>query len=118
MEEHLVKEDKQVDLRIKKNLLEKIVSGEKVEDYRAVSRYNLGLLANFESKTGNKVQYMPREDITHIRFVSGYGDNIKFAICEISGIFSVRYVKVIPEGIKPGTIMLTIKIRQVVKHNL
>lgn len=107
-------EKKQVDLQIKMKYLEQIVNGAKVEDYRTLSRYNMGLLTHFtKPKT-----WAIRHDITHVRFVSGFRAERKFAICEIEGIFAEQFVNFIPEGMKPGTKALTIKIRRVLEHNL
>jgi len=117
MEEALLK-GKQIDLQTKKKDLEKIASGEKVEDYRAISRYNIKLLTTIAEIKGKKAFYDCRKDITHVRFVNGRGDKLKFAVCEISGIFTEKFVKFVPEGMKPGTKALTIYIRRVVNHNL
>lgn len=104
---------KQIDLQVTLADLKDIVSGKKVEDYRSMSRYNINIL----TRSTAEWDFEPRTDIKRVRFVSGFKD-VKFAICEINGIFIDEFVEFVPKGMKPGSEALTIEIRRVVKHNL
>lgn len=108
------KQGKQIDLLTTEPNLREIVSGKKTEDYRNLTRFNINLLIDRDSDT----ELDPRKDISHVRFVTGYGEKMKYALCEINGIFLDEFINFVPEGMKPGTTALTIEIRQIVEHNL
>jgi hypothetical protein len=59
-----------------------------------------------------------RSDISTVRFVNGFRNDCKFAVCEVKGIFVDHFVKFVPKGMKPGTTAFTIEIRRVLEHNL
>lgn len=107
-------EGKTVSLQIRRDLLEKIVSGEKDADYRSLSRYNINLLTRAISDK----YWEPRNDIAFVKYNTGFGDDRRYALCEISKIDVVEYRHKVPAGMKPGTVALTIRIRRVVEHNL
>jgi len=107
-------EPKQIDLMTREKDLKEIVSGKKVEDYRKLSRYNINLLVDKDAEYNLE----PRSDVTHVRFVSGYDERMKYVTCEIKGIFLDEFIKFVPEGMKPGNTAITIEIRRVVEHNL
>jgi transposase-like protein len=109
-----MKSGKQIDLLVSTPRLKQIASGKITEDYRTLSRYNGMLLT--ERLDGGK--WTVRTDISKVRFVNGFRNNCKYAVCEIKGIFVDHFVKFIPKGMKPDTTAFTIEIRRVLEHNL
>lgn len=107
---------KQVDILITLNELKGIISGKEDEIWRRASRYNACLLST-KTKDGH---YEARKDLTHVRLLSGLTVTKKYAVCEIHGIYVVKFTDSdpTPKGIKPGSTAFSIVIRQVVDHNL
>jgi hypothetical protein len=105
---------KQIEMMLDEVTLKSIVSGETKEVFRNLSYYNIQLLTKGPE---GEFDYEPREDIGKIRFYCGF-DKAMFCLCEINGIFLDEFVKFVPKGMKPDTVALTIKIEQIIDHNL
>ena len=93
-----------INLVIKKKYFDQILSGEKTKEYRAPSKFNARLLG-FKDTNG---KYSPRKDITHIRFINGYGPKSPMLVAECKEIGCYTFMNEIPEGMKKGQIAIEI----------
>lgn len=89
---------------------EKIKSGEKKEENRAISDYNLKLMCLFDKK-GVAYDFKPFEIV---RFRKGYTS--EFVDVEIKGIFLDTFIENIPEGMKKGDQCITIDLGNIVSN--
>jgi hypothetical protein len=78
-----------VDLIIKREWFDKILSGEKKEEYRTPSAFNNRLLG-FKDTNG---KYSPRTDVTHVRFFNGYQKDRKYMIVECKKIRAEKKIE-------------------------
>ena len=110
----------QTELKIERKHLNKIITGEKTEDYRSLSTYHFDKFCKKRTEGEHKGLYFVEgpEDykpIRHIKFMAGYSKKSPFCICEIEMIRIDKFVNFIPEGFKKGYECFTIYIKKVVE---
>jgi hypothetical protein len=98
-----------VDLITKREWFDKILSGEKCEEYRTPSAFNNRLLG-FKDTNG---KYSPRIDVTHVRFFNGYQKERKYMIVECK---KIRAEKKIVDNIT--YIRIVIDLGEVIENNV
>ena len=97
---------KPLELKIKKVFLKQIISGEKKEEYREPSNFNMVRLFNVDH--ANK-RYTDKEGLKQIKFVAGYSKDADYAIVNILGIWINKSTE---------NAMITIDLGDVVEHKL
>lgn len=115
---------KTVNFQIEGRYIDQIKNGTKVEDYRAINPVNAHKLCEHIDKkdlkegeqfvTHNKEIWRLKKDLTQVRFFNGYKSDRKELLIELKGIELNKFVKNIPEGMKPGTICFTLILGQIV----
>ena len=104
-----------LELKIKKVFLKQIISGEKKEEYRAPSNFNMVRLFNVDHK--NK-RYTDKEDLNEIKFVAGYAKDADWAIVKIKGVYIHKFTSNIPEGFEKGDETIIIDLDEVLEYKL
>lgn len=106
-----VKDDSTLTLRLTFKWFDEIYRGNKKEEYRLPSEYNLKLMCDF--KNGLPVDFKP---FKIVRFIKGY-TNI-YADFEINGMFLDLFKNEIPEGFKKGEEVITIELGNMIASNV
>lgn len=101
-------------LRIKQKHLISIVKGEKKEEYRAISSFNIARLCEL-SKDNTVTGF---KDIDAIKFYVGNEQNGLFAVVQVLGIFQDEFETVIDGAPAPGSICFTIELGEILETNV
>ena len=104
--------ERTLELKIKKALLQQIISGEKKEVWVSAKGYNIERLFKVDH-TNETIG--DREDLKEIKFVAGYAKDAEWAIVKVNDvepIYIIDFVKNIPEGYKKGDSVIAIPIRK------
>lgn len=109
-----------IELKIERKYLDKIVSGEKVEDYRSIKPFYFQKFCVKRTEGEHKGEYFVStvEDykpIKIIKFMAGYAKDSAFAIVEIEKIRINTFVNFIPPQFKKGHTCFTIFINKVLE---
>jgi hypothetical protein len=107
----LPKSNNMIDLILTSENFDLIASGQKKEEYRAISNYYIKKLCTIENG-----EFNPREDIKEIRFRKGYTQQT--LIVEIKGIYIDTFENFIPENFKRGDTVFTIELGKIIVDNL
>jgi hypothetical protein len=117
---------KTVTFQKKGKYLDLIITGAKVEDYRAISALNSKLLCDHIDKTELKPgeQYVThgcdiwriKKDLTHVLFINGYQPDRKKLLCELKAIELNQFANQVPEGIVAGSFAITLILGRI-NHN-
>ncbi len=102
-----------VDLIIKKEWFDKILSGEKKEEYRSISEFNVNRLCD-KTKEG----WSPRTDITHFRFFNGYKKDRPWLIVKSNGVFYDRFENEEKYKVPFGTELFTLELGEICETNI
>lgn len=100
-------------LTIKKKWLQKIVSGEKIEEYRDSKEYYHKIFKEFDFKTFHVIN-PPKT----IKLFVPYQKHTFYCIIEVEKIVHEKFEIDIPEGLKMNDLVYTIYIKNVLEHNL
>jgi hypothetical protein len=110
-------------LTINAEPLKRIISGEKVEEYRSISKHYFQLFCNKRTEGEHKGKFYvsnPPElndykKIEKIRLQNGYSLDRPFIIIGIKMIRIEKFVNYIPESMKPGTECFTLYLGNVIE---
>jgi hypothetical protein len=100
-------------LRIKLDNLQRIVSGEKKEEYRSADDF---YFKKFGGKINENAVFSNSPKI--IKFYVGNEKNCKYAICEIKEIAFEQFINFIPENFNKFDEAFTIYIEKIIETNL
>lgn len=119
-----IDEMKTVNFQIEGKYIDQIKAGTKGEEYRAINPVNAKKLCDHIDKkdlqpgeqfvTHNKEIWRLKKELTHVRLFNGYKTDRKELLIELKGLELNKYTKVIPDGMKPGTICFTLILGQIV----
>ena len=82
---------KPLELKIKKVFLKQIISGEKKEEFRALSPFNVSRLFVTEDIERGEKLITAAKDIKEIKFVAGYSKNPDYAVVKVEKIMVVKH---------------------------
>ena len=108
-------------LTIKREELLKIIKGEKIEEYRALSIFNCKRLLIKEEviENGKKKTYGVRNpEVKQIYFRSGMAKDALMAVVEVLDIRTETFMNFIPESFSQGDSAITIYLGKVLESNL
>ena len=102
---------------LKKEFYNEIISGKKVEEYRAVSVRNALILFDCKKIIDEKgepgVEILQPKKIKEIRFDLGYTGN--YFVIEVNKIAYEQFEDFLPEGFKKGSQAFTIYLGKIIK---
>ena len=99
-------------LIIEKKFFDRILSGEKKEEYRSLSDYYINRFCVFKGE-----QFVDMKPIKTICFAVGYAKDRQTAIVAVNGIFIDTFENLIPAGFKKGDQCFTIELGKVLQRN-
>lgn len=111
MAKESIKADLTFTIRLKE--LKLIVSGQKVEEYRASKEYYYKKFGELDPITCE-----PKKEIKTIKLHCPYKDNAPYCIIKVSKIRHEQFNNSIPENFDKGDIAFTIYIEKIIEHNL
>ena len=103
-----------LELKIKRVFLEQIISGEKKEEYREPSDFNMSRLFRLDHE--QKMFY--DKGIDKIKFVAGYAKDADWATVKVKKIDLYTFVHNIPEGFNKGDESIIIDLDEVLDYKL
>jgi len=102
----------QIDLQIKREYLDAILSGEKTEEFRECSDHNLKKFCELDSE-GNAESIKP---LDRVRFFNGYAANRPMAIVEVKEITLDPYEDVNPDEAEPDDCIFVLRLGAVLER--
>ena len=93
--------------------LKRIVSGEKVEEYRDSKEYYHKIFKELD-----ETFKVIKPEIKTLKLRAGYSKNPKYAIVQVKEIVHEQFNNFIPEAFEKGDKAYTIYIEKVLEHNL
>lgn len=102
----------QIDLQIKREYLNAILSGEKTEEFRECTDANLKKFCNLDAE-GNAESIKP---IQRIRFFNGYETNRPMAIVEVNALTLDPYEDVDPDAAEQEDCIFVFKLGSILER--
>lgn len=100
----------QIDLQIRREYLDQILSGEKTEEFRECTDANIKRFCNLDAE-GNAESIKP---IRQIRFFNGYATNRPMALVEVKALTLDPYDDVAPDDAEPEDCIFVFKLGAII----